>query len=73
MEETLSTSTYQRRAYKNYLERKKQDPEAWQEFQTKLKANQKSYYQKNKEKILARKKEQYAQKKLLNEEGESPL
>ncbi len=73
MEKTLSTSTYQRRAYKNYLERKKQDPEAWQEFQTKLKANQKSYYQKNKEKILARKKEQYAQKKLLNEEGESPL
>ena len=65
----LSTSTYQRRAYKNYLERKKQDPEAWNEFQQKLKANQKAYYQKNKEKILARKKEQYAQKKLLNSES----
>ena len=65
----LSTSTYQRRAYKNYLERKKQDPEAWNEFQQKLKANQKAYYQKNKEKILARKKEQYAQKKLFNSES----
>tara|TARA_Y100000385_G_C13051196_1_gene619842 strand:+ start:1528 stop:1743 length:216 start_codon:yes stop_codon:yes gene_type:complete len=64
------TSSYQRKAYKDYLVRKKNNPDEWQEFQTKLKASQKSYYQRNKEKILARKKEQYAQKKLLNVDGE---
>lgn len=54
--ETFKTPNYQRKAYKSYLERKKQDPEKYEEFKQKLKENQKKYYQKNREKILAKKK-----------------
>ena len=44
----FKTPVYQRKAYKNYLERKKSD----EEFIAKRKLAQKAYYQKNKEKIL---------------------
>jgi len=53
MEETqFKTSSYQRKAYKAYIARKKDDPE----FREKMRQNQKKYYEKNREKILARKK-----------------
>tara|TARA_Y100000114_G_scaffold138331_1_gene141226 strand:+ start:3183 stop:3389 length:207 start_codon:yes stop_codon:yes gene_type:complete len=53
-EPQFKTSSYQRKAYKDYIARKKDDPI----FKEKLRENQKKYYQKNKEKILARKKAQ---------------
>ena len=53
--ENYKTSTYQRRANKNYLERIKADPESYKQYKERLKENQKKYYQKNKEKILAKK------------------
>lgn len=55
MESQFKTSSYQRRANRNYLERIKADPIAHEEYKQRLKENQKKYYQKNREKILARK------------------
>jgi hypothetical protein len=55
MDTQFKTSSYQRRANKNYLERIKSNPEAYEQYKQRLKENQKKYYQKNKEKILARK------------------
>jgi hypothetical protein len=48
MEQNFKTPVYQRRAYKNYINKKKND----EEFIAKRKLAQKAYYQKNKEKIL---------------------
>tara|TARA_R100000951_G_scaffold89350_1_gene77511 strand:+ start:3919 stop:4155 length:237 start_codon:yes stop_codon:yes gene_type:complete len=67
MDKTLKTPEYQRRAYNNYIERKKADPEKWNEFKGYMKVKQNNYYQKNKEKILAKKKAKYAEKKKLKE------
>lgn len=50
----FKTSSYQRKAYKDYIARKKDDPV----FKEKMRDHQKKYYQKNKEKILAKKKAQ---------------
>lgn len=64
--ENFKTPIYQRNAYKNYIQRKKLDPD----FQEKLRASQKSYYQKNREKILLRIKEKKSMK--LKETLENP-
>jgi len=71
MEDTkqFKTSSYQRRANKNYLERIKADPEGHEKYKQRLKENQKKYYQKNREKILARKQ---AERDALKEQGENP-
>lgn len=50
-EKKFLTPSYQRKAYKAYYERKRQDPE----FRERLRQQQKDYYQRNKEMILARK------------------
>lgn len=56
MESTnFKTPSYQRKAYKNYLERKKEDQEKYIDFKEKMKINQRKYYLKNREKILAKK------------------
>ncbi len=55
MELNFKTPSYQRKAYKTYINRKKEDEEKYNEFKEKLKANQRKYYLKNREKILAKK------------------
>jgi hypothetical protein len=49
-ERKYKTPSYQRKAYLSYLERNKNN----EEFLNKRRQKQKEYYQKNKEKILAR-------------------
>lgn len=53
--DNFKTSSYQRRANQTYLQRIKANPEAHEVYKQKLKENQKKYYQRNREKILARK------------------
>lgn len=55
MDTQFKTSSYQRKANQNYLQRIKSDPVAHEEYKKRLKENQRKYYQKNKEKILAKK------------------
>lgn len=48
------TSKYQRKANLVYMENIKNDPVKYAEYIEKRKANQNAYYQRNKEKILAK-------------------
>ena len=68
--ENFKTSSYQRKANKNYLERIKADPKAHEEYKNRLKENQKKYYQRNREKILARKQAERDALKSSSEESE---
>ena len=68
--ENFKTSSYQRKANKNYLERIKADPKAYEEYKNRLKENQKKYYQKNREKILARKQAERDALKSSSEDSE---
>jgi hypothetical protein len=62
-EQTFKTPNYQRKAYKDYYARKKEDPE-WIEDQ---KQKRKVYYEKNKEKILERLKNKRINSKEIKE------
>lgn len=63
----FKTPSYQRKAYNAYIQRKKEDSEKYEEFKEKLKASQKKYYLKNKQKILEKKaSEREARKKNSN-------
>tara|TARA_B100000424_G_C22721846_1_gene392018 strand:- start:235 stop:456 length:222 start_codon:yes stop_codon:yes gene_type:complete len=53
--ETFKTSAYQRKAYRDYIARKRDDPE----FIEKRKQKQREYYQRNRQKILDKKKQKY--------------
>ena len=55
------TKDYQRRAYKNYYDRKKSD----EDFKVKRRLAQKKYYEANKEKVLQKMKNKRATKKEL--------
>lgn len=57
--ENYKTSSYQRKAYRDYVARKKDDPE----FIEKRKQKQKEYYQRNRQKILEKKKQKYLESK----------
>jgi anion-transporting ArsA/GET3 family ATPase len=61
------TPIYQRKAYNDYLVRKKDD----EEFIAKRKANQKKYYEKNREKIIAKVKART--EKIKNEKNPPPF
>lgn len=50
-EKKFLTPSYQRKAYKDYYKRKREEPE----FREKLRQQQREYYQRNKDMILARK------------------
>tara|TARA_R110000823_G_scaffold100329_2_gene215805 strand:- start:2158 stop:2379 length:222 start_codon:yes stop_codon:yes gene_type:complete len=65
MNKQLKTSSYQRKAYKDYVLRNKDDPE----FIANRKAHQKKYYEKNKIKIIAKVKAR--QEKLKNMKSQS--
>jgi hypothetical protein len=56
-EYTFKTSPYQRRANLKYMEKIKEDPERHAAFIKDRRQFQNNYYQKNKEKILAKMKE----------------
>tara|TARA_R100001530_G_scaffold135193_1_gene111801 strand:+ start:2794 stop:3045 length:252 start_codon:yes stop_codon:yes gene_type:complete len=74
MERTYKTPEYQRKAYKAYFDRNKNNPEFqeklretakknYEKNKEKIKGKARDYYHANKEKILARQKEKYQAKK----------
>tara|TARA_S200002703_G_scaffold65493_2_gene56569 strand:- start:3418 stop:3636 length:219 start_codon:yes stop_codon:yes gene_type:complete len=63
--ENFKTSEYQRKAYKAYLERKKDD----EEFKANRRQKQREYYKRNREAILAKKAKQYQALKEQSENG----
>ncbi len=71
MESNFKTPSYQRKAYNTYIQRKKEDAEKYNDFKEKLKANQRKYYLKNRDKILAKKAaEREAKRNSSNEDEE---
>lgn len=60
---TFLTPSYQRKAYKAYYDRKKTDPE----FMARMKESSRNYYQKNREKILAKRRARCELKKKREE------
>ena len=75
-EKQYKTPEYQRKAYKAYFDRNKDNPEFqaklretskknYEKNKEKIKAKAREYYHANKEKILAKQKEKYISKKNL--------
>jgi len=67
----FKTPSYQRKAYNTYLQRTKQDTEKYDVFKQKLKDNQRKYYLKNREKILAKKAAEREAKRNSSSEDEN--
>jgi len=67
MEKEFKTPSYQRKAYKAYIDRNKDN----EEFKERLRKQQREYYHRNKDKILAKKKIKNDAKKKEKESEES--
>ena len=67
MEKEFKTPSYQRKAYKAYIDRNKDN----EEFKERLRKQQREYYHRNKDKILARLKKKNDAKKKEKESEES--